>query len=325
MINRIDAVVLWVDGNDKQWFSDAKKYCKDNRNLKPERFRDWGTLKYWFRSIEKNASWFSKIHFVTCGHIPEWLNTDDPKINVVKHSDFIPEKFLPTFNSNAIELNLHRIDDLAERFVLFNDDVFLMKKTKPTDFFIGNKTRDVLIESPIIPTDDIFTQTMYNNIATLNKHYKKKDVMKSIKKYHSLKYGKFMISSRVESHHDGFVGFYNQHITTPFLKSYFDFLWKMEPGLCEITSSNKFRSKDDITQYLVRYLQLVEGRFVPRKVGFGRSYEMRNGVSAEKLKVLNNSVICLNDGEIKDEYESTRRLLIDFFEKKFNSKSRFEL
>ncbi len=58
------------------------------------------------------------------------------KINVVKHTDYIPAEFLPTFNSNVIEMNLHRLKDLSENFVLFNDDMLFLKRTTPDYFFI---------------------------------------------------------------------------------------------------------------------------------------------------------------------------------------------
>ena len=45
------------------------------------------------------------------------------------------EKYLPTFNANTIELNLHRIEGLAEQFVYFNDDMFITDHVKPEDFF----------------------------------------------------------------------------------------------------------------------------------------------------------------------------------------------
>ena len=57
----------------------------------------------------------------------EWLNTKHPKLNIVCHEDFIPQKFLPTFNSHTIEWNFHRIPGLTEQFVYFNDDMFLLK------------------------------------------------------------------------------------------------------------------------------------------------------------------------------------------------------
>ena len=91
--------------------------------------------RWWFRAVEKFAPWVNKIHFVTYGHLPKWLNIDNPKLNIAKHSDFIPQKYLPTFSSFPIEVNLHRIKGLAERFVYFNDDMFLLKTSKKRIIF----------------------------------------------------------------------------------------------------------------------------------------------------------------------------------------------
>ena len=133
MNDKIDFVMIWVDGNDPEWRKEKDKYSNkvdNNTDNREARFRDWDNLQYWFRGVEKFAPWVNKIHFVTCGHLPKWLNTENPKLNIVKHKDFIPEKYLPTFNSHTIELNLHRIKGLAENFVYFNDDLFIVKKTK---------------------------------------------------------------------------------------------------------------------------------------------------------------------------------------------------
>src|SRR5690554_7436521 len=77
----IDFVVTWVDMNDPKWKADFSKYSKkgiDNttNEFSEARFRDHGFLKYWFRGIEKFAPWVRKIHFVTSGQKPEWLNVD---------------------------------------------------------------------------------------------------------------------------------------------------------------------------------------------------------------------------------------------------------
>lgn len=63
------------------------------------------------------CSWVNKIYFVTWGHVPKWLNTAHEKIQIVKHEDFMAPAYLPTFNINSIELNLHRIKGLSEHFV----------------------------------------------------------------------------------------------------------------------------------------------------------------------------------------------------------------
>ncbi len=127
----VDFVVTWVDGNDPVWQAEKAKYSPaKTSDARTSRYRDWDNMQYWFRAVEKFAPWVRKVHFVTYGHLPKWLNTNNPKLHIVNHKDFIPSKYLPIFNVNPIELNLHRIEGLAERFVYFNDDMFLLQPVK---------------------------------------------------------------------------------------------------------------------------------------------------------------------------------------------------
>ena len=113
----IDIVVLWVDGSDPEWIKTFNQYApKDKQkgiDINHERYRDNGLFKFWFRGIEKNAPWVRKIHFVTSGQQPEWLNINHPKLNWVKHEDYIPKEYLPTFSSHPIELFINRIPDYS--------------------------------------------------------------------------------------------------------------------------------------------------------------------------------------------------------------------
>ena len=71
----IDIVVLWVDGSDPAWLKEKSKYqdIKTTDANSDNRFRDWGLMKYWFRAIEQFAPWVRTIHFVTWGHMPDFL------------------------------------------------------------------------------------------------------------------------------------------------------------------------------------------------------------------------------------------------------------
>src|SRR5699024_12847127 len=86
MKRKIDIVKPWVDINDINWQKEKQKYdnndSKDSRDI---RYRDWDLLKYLFRGIEKNIPWVNKIHFITWGHIPTWMNQSHEKLNIVKH------------------------------------------------------------------------------------------------------------------------------------------------------------------------------------------------------------------------------------------------
>ena len=93
-------------------------------------------LKYSLRSIELYAPWINKIFILmNKKKYPSWIKEND-KIVVIEHLDTFPsQEYLPNFNSNAIETTIVNIKDLSEHYIYFNDDIFLGKKTKYTDFF----------------------------------------------------------------------------------------------------------------------------------------------------------------------------------------------
>lgn len=122
----IDLVYTWVNGSDAKFLADIGQYT-----VRPDesRYNDKNELKYSLRSIEKYAPWIRHIYIVTNGQIPHWLNLNHPQITVISHIDICPPqliaKVLPTFSSFAIETFIHRIPNLSQRFLYFNDDVFL--------------------------------------------------------------------------------------------------------------------------------------------------------------------------------------------------------
>ena len=79
----IDFVITWVDESDERWQSEKHETRKrlgiaadvDDRK---ERYRDWDNLRYWFRAVETYAPWVNRVHFVTCGQVPPWLNPEAP-------------------------------------------------------------------------------------------------------------------------------------------------------------------------------------------------------------------------------------------------------
>ena len=179
-MDKIDFVMIWVDGNDPEWQKEKNKY--DSSTEKGDntivRYRSWDNLQYWFRGIEKFAPWVNKVHFVTWGHLPPWLNKEHPKLNIVNHRDYIPEKYLPTFNANTIELNLHRIEGLSEQFVYFNDDMFITDHVKPRDFFRGGRPMDTYSMDCIFFAKKSAGFFNGNDIELINTHFNKNECMK---------------------------------------------------------------------------------------------------------------------------------------------------
>ena len=172
MNEKIDFVVTWVDGSDPNWIAEKNKYFIGNdEDASTNRYKDWGLLKYWFRSVEKNAPWVNRVYFVTNGQKPDWLNIDCEKLVHVKHEDFMPQRYLPTFNANPIELNLHRIKGLSNRFIFFNDDMFILKRLKPSFFFNGALPRDEAVINPMIVMENsVSTHMLVNDIEYILLH-----------------------------------------------------------------------------------------------------------------------------------------------------------
>lgn len=326
----IDFVITWVDGSDVEWLEEKKKY---NTNIDVDdslaRYRDFGTLKYLLRSIDKFAPWVRNIFLVTNGQVPSWLSLENPKLRLVKHSDFIPEEYLPTFSSHPIEWNIHRIEGLSENFVYFNDDMILTNHVKPNDFFENDLPCDTFGLGMVRPIE-YFSHIPFNSMLVLNSHFDFKQTMRKHKnKFFSFKYGARMLKTCVLSIQNVFYGMYDPHIAISFKKSYFDLVWQEEYDLIDKTCRNKFRSKEDVSIWLVRYWQLLTGSFSPRSYKFGRYYSIYDFIKAnqnrQKEYKCREKIICINDSNVEDApFENSAMIFESIMNKKFYEKSQYE-
>lgn len=142
---RIDAVITWVDGAEpahrrkrESWLAVAAPANENGSN--PHRWACSDELGFCLRSIANHAPWIGRIWIVTDAQLPDLASVPPAlraRISIVDHRTLFAghEAALPTFNSLAIETLLWRIPGLAERFVYFNDDVFLTAPLAPADVF----------------------------------------------------------------------------------------------------------------------------------------------------------------------------------------------
>ena len=332
MKEQIDFIITWVDGNDSKWRKEKDKYDTSIKNSSnsEERYRDWEQLKYWFRGVEKYAPWVNKIYFVTCGQKPEWLNEKNPKLVLVDHKDYIPKEYLPTFSSHVIELNFNKIEELSEHFVYFNDDVFIINPVKKTDFFKNGIPRDDYVENALVPTGngDYFPYILMNNSEFINKHFNKREVIKkNITKFFNVKYGvKNNFKNILMLAYNKFSGFSVSHQSSAFLKSVLNEVWEQEEQLLRDTSSNKFRTKNDVNQYIFKYWQYCTYKFIPRRSAFGKNMTIGNENTEIIKAILGNKykTICINDSNTIEDFEAVKKKINSAFEKKFPNKSSFE-
>lgn len=321
----IDFVVTWVDGNDPEWQKDKKHFSKNadsKADVSKERYRDFGYLKYWFRCIEKNAPWVNKIHFVTYGHIPKWLNVDNPKINVVKHDSFIKKKYLPTFNSCAIEVNIDKITGLSEKFVYFNDDMYINKPISDKLFFNKNRPKSTYA-TKVIVRPKTHASKINLKCNTIVKKYKNNH------REFSIKNGFLMVIKNIMSvFQKGTSGYSSKHAPAAFLKETFAEVRSEIPGELTKTTSNRFRQEDDVSQWIFEYWQMATGKAEPRNYKNSKYYA--TSVNCDKIvkDILNSKhpLICINDDSNSDQrlVMQCNEKIMQAFEKRYPQKSSFE-
>ena len=326
----IDFVITWVDPNDSEWLKEKQKCCGKG-DQSDVRYRDWDFLKYWFRSVEKNAPWVNKIHFVTCGQKPDWLKENNQKINIVNHSDFMPNSILPTFNSVPIELYLHNIPNLSENFVYFNDDMFINSRVSKEFFFKNNKPCDSAILSAITPmsNNDNFSHCLLSDaeLTCLDYRYRKA-IRENLHKWFNVRYGLEQIRTILLLPWSTLPGIKMHHMPISYRRSTYIKLWDKHEGQLKAVSRDRFRNNFNINHWIFRYDQLMSGDFCPRNPKCGKLYAIKTAedakMAAKDIERHKHKMICINDASSNKEFDKSKKIIKSAFVKTYSNKSSFE-
>ena len=285
-------------------------------------------MRYWFRGVERALPWIRKVHFVTWGHLPAWLNTEHPKLHVVRHDVFMPKAYAPTFSSSAIMLNIHRIPDLAEEFILSNDDFFFLDRMKPSDYFQSALPCDCLHVRPITEAcTDAFGHILWNNISCISEQFDYQSCLAQHREkwFHPCYSEEVLADNRRMEKMRHFPGFANPHLPQPFLKSTFEQVWEKAHARLHYASKQKFRTWSDHTEWLMRDWQLATGKFTPY---MRRGKYIALDAPKEELKKAllstKHPIVCLNEGEKEVDFLSRRSYVQALFQRVLPEKSAFE-
>ena len=168
---KVDVVYTWVNGNDPLWKERKNKITGPPKGDSIFRYNSVDELKYSLRSVYRYAPWVNIIYIVVDDvQKPSFVNEDNPKIKIIKHSDIIPKEYLPTFNSVAIETCLHHIPGLQENFLYFNDDVFLGNNVSIDDLYNKCYYRNVKY-TDLVPQDGEWMCNLKTDYLLLRNEY----------------------------------------------------------------------------------------------------------------------------------------------------------
>lgn len=328
----IDFVVTWVDMADPEWQKEFQQYSgrkrEEKNGVSDARFRDQGLLRYWFRGVDRFAPWVRKIHFVTAGQKPHWLDTSNPKLHIVDHKDFIPREYLPTYNSVVIERYMHLIPGLANRFVYFNDDFFIIRPVSPERFFQNGLPCDFACFQ-YNPSWSQWYKTLKNNIRIINSHFDKNEVLsRDHDKWFNPLYGSRARWNRWLRHYPKFITLRTHHNAQPYLRDTFFRVWEKAGAELRETSANRFRASSDYSPELFRTWQICEGNFTPYNTYCDTKMFPLMVKPRQAVRAIYNqeySLICINDNVHIRNYDQLLDRLRDAFNHILPEKSSFEL
>jgi len=173
----ISVVYTWVDGSDVD-FADIKAKYSGGIRKPNSRDRSADELRYSLRSLEKYLPWHKgTIYILTSQQIPKWLDTSNPRIKMVYHKDIFPEHIYPTYDSATIELYFDKIPGITERFIYFNDDLFLNNYVHPCFLFTPKNFYPKIYRRVITKNlnkeniDEIIRENKIHEIFTASKYF----------------------------------------------------------------------------------------------------------------------------------------------------------
>ncbi|DAA86325.1 TPA: hypothetical protein CPT87_03020 [Candidatus Gastranaerophilales bacterium HUM_5] len=306
---KIDLVYLWVNDKDEKWQKKRKYWAnKLEVNGTPEdsecRYSNNDELKYSLRSAEMYAPWINKIFIVTDNQIPDWLDTNHPKIRIIDHKEIMPEECLPCFNSNAIETCIDNITELSEYFLYANDDMFFSSPVKPDDFF--DKTGRPIVNLRLRDWLEAANTHMQNIEFTIN-----------------LFQTKFNLSENLKTSEPS-------HCIDAYRKSGFSECKKKFQKVFDRTMQYKFRSENAVQRIIHSFYMLEKQTGVlclnPKieeqdfQIQVDNLYLKLDPIDfmRSKIECLKPKLLCINDSQYtcNTDRKNLKQLLYQLFDKK---------
>ena len=283
-LDPVDVVYTWVDGSDPAWQERRDRALRaaggaplHDLAANDSRYTSHDELRYSLRSLEMYAPWVRQVFLVTDHQVPSWLVADHPRLTVVDHTELFGSRGrLPTFNSHAIESQLHHLDGLAENYLYLNDDVFFGRPVDPGLFVLGNGLARIFFSSvkvgpgPVRPSDLPITSAAKNNRDLLLEKFGRTTL-------HKFQHAPYSLRRSVMQELDDLFG-----------------------DVIEATASAQFRSPSDVSVSAalgLAYSGLV-GKAVPGRLRYLYA-DIAAPDTPDRLAVLlarhDHDVFCLND------------------------------
>ena len=326
----IDVVVLWVDGSDPLLTEKRERYLKEeNRTFGhtgalATHFASTNEIRYCILSILTFAPFVRNIFLVTDGQDPDlyddlerYFPERSDSLRIVDHKALFRgyEDYLPSFNSTSISALLWRIEGLSENFIYFNDDVFLIRESRPEDWFVGN--RPVLRGKWKAPPYKKMMTDFFKNL--INKRIRgDPDYQPRLSFYLRQWNAASLLGMR-------FRYYFHDHTAHPMNRKRLEDFFTSRPDLLQKNISYRFRSRDQfLITALANHLEIIDHNrhLAPLNLSYLHPYYSKERLKkkilrsqkSEKIKSICVQSLEMIDKEIQDE-------IFDWMERILNLKT----
>uniref|UniRef100_K3X248 Stealth protein CR2 conserved region 2 domain-containing protein n=1 Tax=Globisporangium ultimum (strain ATCC 200006 / CBS 805.95 / DAOM BR144) TaxID=431595 RepID=K3X248_GLOUD len=318
-LKRMSIVYTWVNGS-QPCYREMRQAAGGKHAVGGSRDREIGELKHSIRSFKKFVPWHTgQIYIVSPGHIPNWVDLNNPRIKVINQDDLFPEYakgFLPTFNTHVIEQFLYLIPGLSDIYMQINDDYVFTKELAPHDIFTCDGGIKLLHEAGLIshtpptPKKGIWISSVLNTQQEMDLRWGKQD-------RYFIKHAPFVYSRKA-----------------------FERVHQIFDRPLYVTLKSKFRGKPDMNMPLLHHYYMVsqgsQELGIPIEMPTeeemtGYKLILMQDDNTAQLKATFNAII---DGSspykivaLNDEYSDMKvaDIAIDFFQRFLPEPSEFEL
>lgn len=293
----IDYVVPMVFHQDMEWrdalMSAGRRYDETNTE-EFVRYRSWGTEQLLVKCVKRFMPWIRTIYVLLAQESQKQPWMDDEEVRVVYHEEFIPKKFLPTFNSRCIEMFLKNIPDISELFIYGNDDMYPVAPLKEEDFFVDGKPCLHYTEKPFPEAPNAYHIAALGGLNFIAGQFGKRYNRTWLKGGHNL---------------------------TPMVKSTWEKLWNDHREKIE-HSITPFRDIKNYNQWLCPWWHFLSGNYFdhsPKRCYTGTRKSVEEVVATIHSDI---QVVCVNDNECEKDYMKYGRAVRRALEEKLETDGR---
>jgi hypothetical protein len=265
---RHDMVLLWVDTRDPKW----RALHSDPPTFRTHPLEE---IEYAVRSAFVHAHSLVRRVFIVV-HPGQRVASLVRNSNVifVEHPTIIPSKYLPTFNSAAIEMFLHRIPGLSEYFFYGNDDTFWGAPISRSDYFDTSTGKPFCLVQPY----DIQRLGAYPNPPDFFTHHCNNIPVWLRRIYPNLV--------------DQGFPWRPEHIIQVHWKPAWTILHERLPELVDATARHAHRTSEGVNQYVFHVIARQEGAMLAKPLHDSVFWMIRDG---QVPAIPRTKFLCLNE------------------------------